>query len=171
MGQPVSETFEEDINQYLTFILDDEYYAVSVSFVKEVLELGEVTKVPKTPDFFYGVLNLRGSVVPIIDLRLKFGLAPIVPTIDTCIVVLEVVVAGENTVIGALTDSVHEVIELDSDDLHPAPRVSARINYDFISSMAKFDEKFLMLLDINKIFTQQELGVIRDAEQENSIAE
>src|SRR5512140_2425288 len=101
-------------SQYLTFKLDQELYAVDIAKVREVLEVTSVTKVPRTPDFMRGVINLRGNVVPVVDMRLKLGLTQTERTVNTCVVIAEVEVDGESTVLGALTDSVQEVIELDS---------------------------------------------------------
>ena len=98
-----------DTRQYLTFQLDEEVFALDVSHVREILEFTTVTKVPKTPDFMRGVINLRGSVVPVLDMRLKFGLAAMEKTVNTCIIVVEVSGEGETTVIGALVDSVQEI--------------------------------------------------------------
>src|SRR5512135_1019976 len=100
--------------QYLTFKLDQELFAVDIAKVREVLEFTSMTKVPRTPDFMRGVINLRGNVVPVVDMRLKLGLSMTEKTVDTCVVISEVAVDGESTVLGALVDSVQEVIDLDA---------------------------------------------------------
>ena len=100
--------------QYLTFKLGEEVYAVDIAKVREVLDFTTVTKVPRTPEFMRGVINLRGSVVPVVDLRLKFGMSRTENTVNTCIIILEVRVDSETTVLGALADSVQEVIDLES---------------------------------------------------------
>jgi purine-binding chemotaxis protein CheW len=143
--------------QYLTFTLDREQFAVGISSVREVLEFTSATKVPRTPDFMRGVINLRGTVVPVIDLRLKLGLSRTETTIDTCVVILEVEAQGETLVMGALADSVQEVIELEQRNIEPPPRMGTRVNIDFIRGIGKRDERFVMVLDISKVLTDQEL--------------
>lgn len=143
--------------QYLTFSLDKEQFAVDIRKVREVLEFSSVTKVPRTPDFMRGVINLRGSVVPVIDLRLKLGLSRTEATIDTCVIIVEIDARGENLVLGALADSVQEVIELEEKSIEPPPRFGTRVSIDFIRGIGKRDEQFIMLLDINKVLTDEEL--------------
>ena len=109
-----------DTRQYLTFQLDEEIFAIDVSHVREILEFTTVTKVPKTPEFMKGVINLRGSVVPVLDMRLKFGMSQTEKTINTCIIVVEVTIEGETAIIGALVDSVQEVFELEPDQIELA---------------------------------------------------
>src|SRR6266581_4019801 len=108
--------------QYLTFNLDDEVFALDISQVREVLDFAPVTKVPQTPHFMRGVINLRGNVVPVVDLRAKFGIPPVMDTENTCIIIVEVEMDGETTILGALADSVKEVIDLDPTQIEPAPR-------------------------------------------------
>lgn len=149
-------------SQYLTFSLDKEQFAVDIRKVREVLEFSSVTKVPRTPDFMRGVINLRGSVVPVIDLRLKLGLSRTEATIDTCVIIIEVETEGEHLVLGALADSVQEVIELDPKNIEPPPRMGTRVNIDFIRGIGKRDEQFIMLLDINRVLTEEELRAVGD---------
>jgi purine-binding chemotaxis protein CheW len=131
----MSMTFINDTRQYLTFELGQETFALEVSYVREILELTNVTKVPKTPDFMTGVINLRGSVVPVLDLRLKFGMTAVEKTVNTCIVVVEVCVGDEKTIIGALVDSVQEVFELEPNQIEPPPRIGTQLRTDFIRGM------------------------------------
>lgn len=147
-------------SQYLTFTLDKEQFAVGITSVREVLEFTTATKVPRTPDFMRGVINLRGSVVPVIDLRLKLGLSRTETTIDTCVVILEVEAQGEKLVMGALADSVQEVIELEQRNIEPPPRMGTRVNIDFIRGIGKRDERFLMVLDIARVLTDQDLKAV-----------
>lgn len=153
---------EISASQYLTFALDKEQFAVDIRKVREVLEFTSVTKVPRTPEFMRGVINLRGSVVPVVDLRLKLGLSRTEATIDTCIIIIEVEAQGERLVLGALADSVQEVIELDQKNIEPPPRMGTRVNIDFIRGIGKRDEHFVMLLDINRVLTDEELQVVED---------
>jgi purine-binding chemotaxis protein CheW len=108
-----------------------------------------------------GVINLRGSVVPVVDLRLCFEMAKTESTRNTCIVVVEVLLENESTVIGALTDSVEEVIDLEPDQIQPAPRIGTQIKTDFIKGMGKRDTQFIMILDIDRVFSSEELAAVR----------
>jgi len=147
-------------SQYLTFKLDQELYAVDIAKVREVLEFTAVTKVPRTPDFMRGVINLRGNVVPVVDMRLKLGLTQTEKTVNTCVVITEVDVDGEKTVLGALADSVQEVIELDAAQIVPPPRMGTRIDTRVIRGMGKRDDHFLIILDIDKVFTADEVRTV-----------
>jgi len=149
-----------ETTQYLTFILADEVFAVDVGRVREILEISNITKVPQTPDFMRGVINLRGSVVPVIDMRLKFGMTETVRTVNTCIIVVEVDMDGETIVLGTLADSVQEVIEMDGTQIEAAPHIGTHLNTDFIKGMGKHDNRFVMILDIDRIFSASELEAI-----------
>jgi purine-binding chemotaxis protein CheW len=153
---------------YLTFTLDHEDFAVDVAGVREVLDFTTVTRVPRTPEFMKGVINLRGSVVPVVDLRLKFGLLEAEKTVDTCVIVLEVELEGEVTVIGAIADSVKEVFELGSSDIEPPPRLGTRFETEFISGMGKHNDDFIIILDVNRVFSGQEMELFRHAEDSPS---
>ena len=117
--------------------------------VREVLDAVPVTKVPRSPDFMLGVINLRGSVVPVVDMRLKFGMDSAEKSRDTCIVVMEIALEGETTVIGALADAVEEVLELTEAQIEPAPKLGTRLNTEFIRGMGKRDEQFIILLEVD----------------------
>lgn len=152
-----------ETTQFLTFILENENYAIDVSRVREVLEMSSITKIPQTQNFMRGVINLRGSVVPVIDLKLKFGMQETEKTIDTCIVVMEVSIEGEKDVVvlGALSDSVQEVIDLDPEQIEPAPKIGSGVNRDFIKGMGKRNDNFIIILDIDKIFSKEDLDSIQ----------
>lgn len=147
-----------DIRQYLTFQLGGEVFGIDVFHVREILEFTSVTKVPKTPDFMRGVINLRGSVVPVLDMRLRFGLTKTEKTVNTCIIVVEVSSDGENIIIGALVDSVQEVFELDPNLIEPAPRIGDQLRTEFIKGMGKKDDRFIIILDIARIFSVEEIA-------------
>ena len=151
---------------YLTFTLDQEDFAVDVVGVREVLDYTTVTRVPRTPDFMKGVINLRGSVVPVVDMRLKFGLPEAEKGVDTCVIVLEVVLDGEVTIIGAIADSVKEVFELGSIDIEPPPRLGTRFDTAFISGMGKHNDGFIIILDVNKVFSTEEMELFRQTDEE-----
>jgi purine-binding chemotaxis protein CheW len=148
--------------QYLTFKLDEEVFALDVAKVREILDFTDITKVPQTPDFMRGVINLRGSVVPVVDMRLKFGMSMTEKTVNTCIVVVEVATEGETTVLGALADSVQEVIELEPGQIEPAPRIGTKLRTDFIRGMGKHDGRFIMILDIDKVFSSDEITLAQE---------
>ena len=156
-----------DLNQYLTFQIEEELYALEISKVREILDFIKVTRVPRTPDFMRGVINMRGSVVPVVDLKLKFGLGKTDKTVDTCIVIVEIEIDKELTILGILADSVQEVLELGSTQIEPAPKIGARLNTEFIKGMGKHGEAFLMILDLDKIFTLEEISVIQESTDEH----
>jgi len=155
-----------EMTQYLTFKLRDEVFAFDISKVREVLDFTTITKVPRTPEFMRGVINLRGSVVPVLDLRLKFGMEKTEKTVNTCIIITEVMIDGETIVLGALADSVQEVLDLPSDHIEPAPRIGTKLKTDFIKGMGKQNDRFVIILDIDKIFSTGELAQVfsRDSE-------
>ncbi len=152
-----------ETTQHLTFKLDEEVFAIDISKVREVLEYTDVTKVPRTPEFMKGVINLRGHVVPVVDLRLKFGMPEVEKTVNTCIIIVEVNVEEETAVLGALADSVQEVHDFEADQIEPAPKIGTRLNTDFIRGMGKRDDQFIMILDIDKVFSTDELAIVQDA--------
>jgi len=147
-----------EIRQYLTFKLSQEVYALDVAKVREVLDFTTVTKIPRTPEFMRGVINLRGNVVPVVDLRLGFGLSKTERTVNTCIIVVEVAIEGEAAVIGALADSVEEVIDMEPEQIEPAPRIGTGIKTDFIQGIGKRETQFIMILDIDKVFSAEDLA-------------
>jgi purine-binding chemotaxis protein CheW len=149
-----------ETTQYLTFNLNDEIFAVDISKVREVLDFTVITKVPLTPEFMRGVINLRGSVVPVVDLRLKFSMSKTEKTVNTCVIIVEVTVDGETTVLGALADSVQEVLDLDPDHIEPAPKIGTRLNTEFIRGMGRRDNRFIIILDIDKVFSTSELALV-----------
>jgi purine-binding chemotaxis protein CheW len=147
-----------ETTQYLTFKLRDEVFALDIGKVREVLDFTTVTKVPQTPDFMRGVINLRGNVVPVVDMRLKFGLSITEKTVNTCVIITEIDVDGETTVVGAMADSVQEVLDLEPDQIEPPPRIGAKLNTDFIMGMGKHNDQFIMILNIDKVFSAIELA-------------
>ena len=157
----VAETIES--TQYLTFKLEEEIFALDISKVREVLDFTAITKVPRTPEFMRGVINLRGSVVPVVDMRLKFGMTKTENTVNTCIIIVEINLDGETTVLGALADAVQEVIELESGQIEPAPKIGTRLTTDFIQGMGKRDEGFIIILDIDRVFSADELSLVQEA--------
>ena len=157
---------ETQIDSYLTFRMDDEHFAVSVRKVTELLEMLPVTHVPKSPEFMRGVINLRGAVVPVIDTRVKFSLPPASDTIDTCIVVINISQDSDTVKIGAIVDSVSEVIEIGGEKILPLPSVGNKENSQFIQGVIKLDEKFIMVLDVDKVFTNDDVISINMTSEE-----
>jgi purine-binding chemotaxis protein CheW len=152
--------------QYLTFGLGGEVFALETGSVREVIELVPVTRIPKTPPFMRGVINLRGHAVPVVDLRIKFDMPQVKDTVNTCIIIVDVEVEGENCHMGAIVDSVREVFEMGSDQINPPPRMGTAIRADFIKGMGKQDEEFIMILDIGRIFSQEELQLLAAPEEQ-----
>jgi purine-binding chemotaxis protein CheW len=145
---------------YLSFILGDEDFAAEIAKVKEVLEYPVITKVPRMPEYVCGVTNLRGSVVPVVDMRLKFGMPSAERTVDTCVIILDVQLEGEPVTIGCLVDSVKEVFDMDASRIEAPPRMGTCINADFLKGMGAVDERFLMILDIDKVLSTEELLLV-----------
>ena len=160
------ETSEKAAKQYLTFKLAHETFAVDVARVREILDFISITKVPRTPDFMRGVINLRGSVVPVVDMRLKFGMSRTEKSVNTCIIIVEIEVDGEKTVLGALADSVQEVIELEDGQIEPPPRIGTRLKTEFIKGMGKREEEFIILLEIDRVFSSEELAMVQESGRE-----
>lgn len=152
----------DEINQYLTFKLGDELYGISVAHVKEVLELPVVTKVPRMPPFLCGVCNLRGNIIPLLDLKLKFGIGKTVCGENTSVIVVELGFFNEdeeeNLIIGIYSDGVQNVITLEADKIKPPPKIGVMINTEFILGMGRVDDEFVILLNIEKILSESELA-------------
>ena len=153
-------------DQYLAFKLDNDLFAVDVGKAREILDFVEVTRVPQTPDYMLGVINLRGSVVPVINLRRKFGMAEVERTVDTCIIVLEVEVKDAPVVIGIVADAVQEVLDLNAEQIEPPPRLGTRLNTEFIQGMGNLDGQFVIILNIDRVFSVEELAIIDGQEKE-----
>ncbi|HOX48800.1 MAG TPA: chemotaxis protein CheW [Spirochaetia bacterium] len=156
-------------NQYLTFTLDNEQYAIGVAKVREVLEHTKITKLPRTAEFMKGIINLRGAGVPVIDLRLKFGLPETPITKDTSIIVMEVESQEGTVVVGALADAVHEVVEIDENAVEAAPRFGTRLAAEFIRGVGKKDEAFIILLDIDRIFNAEDISALAGSREAEAV--
>jgi purine-binding chemotaxis protein CheW len=161
-----------DTTQYMTFKLGDELFAINVAQVREVLELSQITKVPTAPDYMRGVVNVRGQATPVVDLRLRFGLPMGTDTVHTRIIVMELELDGQATVLGGIADSVHEVIELDPANVVPPPRLGMRWRTEFIDGMGKRGDDFLIILNVNAVFSSEALALVCDnaAEREEAVA-
>ena len=147
-----------DIQQYLTFMLSGEMYAVGILNVKEIIEYGQLTEIPMMPAFIRGVINLRGSVVPVIDLAARFGGQQTEVSRRTCIVIIEIGGDEERHDIGVVVDAVSEVLEVSSADIEPAPSFGAKIRADFIDGMGKIGGKFVIILSIQRVLSVEEIA-------------
>jgi purine-binding chemotaxis protein CheW len=154
----------------LTCKLADEVFALDIAKVREVLDFADITRVPRMPEFMRGVINLRGSVVPVVDLRVRFGMPRTEKKVDTCVIITEVTLDGAVTVLGALADSVQEVLDLDPDHIEPPPRIGSRLHTEFITGMGKQGERFIIILDIDKIFSGDELSLVQNIRAEKDPA-
>ncbi len=150
------------IHSFLSFKLGEEFFAVDVIKVIEILEVPGITSIPLSPDYMAGVINLRGKVLPLVDTKVKFGLEPIQFTVDTCIIVIEIEVEGEVLQIGTLVDSVLEVLEIPQAEIQPSPSIEARYKLDFIRGMFKKEEDFVLLLNLDAVFSIQDVMYMQD---------
>lgn len=153
---------ELKLNSYLSFNLGDEEFASNVSKVLNILEMTKISEVPKSPDYMKGVINLRGAVLPVIDTRMKFGMTPTEYTKDTCIIVLEIEMDKEMIKVGALVDSVQEVLEIEDNQIQPPTSLGNKYKSEFITGMAKVNDKFIMILDMNRVFTIDEIEDVKE---------
>ena len=151
----------DEQQQYLTFVLDEEMFAIGILSIREIIEYGFVTDVPMTPPFIRGVLNLRGAVVPVIDLAVRFGRQARENSKRTCIVIVDIEADnGSQQQMGVVVDAVSEVLEIADSDIEPPPEFGARIRNDFIKSMGKINGKFVVILDLNRVLSVEEVAVI-----------
>lgn len=150
----------EKESQYLTFLLGGEMYAIGILNIKEIIEYGQVTEVPMMPAFIRGIINLRGRVVPVINLLARFGKPSSEITKRTCIVIIEVGAEDERQDIGMVVDSVSEVLDIPASEIEPAPSFGAKIRSDFISGMGKVGGKFVVMLNVNKVLSVEEMSML-----------
>lgn len=146
--------------KYLTFRLGEEDYGLEILKVQEIIGMQEITSIPRTPEFLKGVINLRGKVIPVVDLRLKFGMAEAEVSRKTCIIVVQVGQETGNVIMGIVVDEVSEVLEISGGEIEPAPSFGARLDTNFILGMAKIEKAVKILLDLEKILSQDELAAV-----------
>lgn len=144
--------------QYLTFMLSGEVFAIGILSIKEIIEYGNLTEVPRMPGFIRGVINLRGAVVPVIDLGVRFGKQPGNVSRRTCIVIIEVQHEGEQQVVGVMVDAVNEVLDIPASEIEPPPSFGAKIRSDFIRGMGKVEGKFVIILDVDHVLSVDEIS-------------
>ncbi len=143
--------------QYLTFTLGKEMFSINISKVREILNYTEITVVPRMPPFLKGVINLRGNVVPVVDLRMKLGMSAIQITDQTCIVIVEISANDELTQMGVLIDTVSSVIDIEPDQISPPPKIGMNIENEFLEGMGSVDERFIIILNIDKVLSSDEI--------------
>ena len=156
--------------QYLTFMLGGEAYAIGILAIKEIIEHGQMTRVPMLPEAIRGVINLRGAVVPVIDLGVRFGDGPTAITKRTCIVIVEVEHEGESEIVGILVDAVNEVMDIAASDIEPAPSFGTRISTEFIAGMARIKERFVIILEPDRVLSVEELAALAEGLEASSEA-
>ena len=154
----------EKTQTYLSFMLGNEVFAANVKNVINILEMKPITEVPHSPDYIKGVINLRGTVLPVADMRVKFGLPEIKITKDTCILVLQINIDDENILLGALVDNVKEVLEIEESQIEPAPSIGTKYKAEFLKGMLTVEDNFIMLLNMDLIFSSEELFVLDEIE-------
>ena len=167
--EEINRDLEQNVQQYLTFMISGEEYAVSLLRVKEIIEYDTVTQVPKTPEWIRGVINLRGSVVPVIDLAVKLRQPPSVAGKLSCIVITEVQSGDDSVVMGIMADSVRQVIDLKPQDIEEPPTFGTRIKVDYLLGMARSGKKFCLLLDTEKVLSTDELLELPDSEKQDEL--
>lgn len=155
-----------ETKQYLTFKLAAECYAFEIDNVREVLDFTTITRMPRMPAFLRGMINLRGDIVPVVDLRMKFGLPLAESTICMCIIIMEIFIDSEKTLVGALADSVLEVIELESQQIEPPPKIGIRLKNDFIKGIGKRENNFILILDVDHVFSNEELLSVKEIQED-----
>lgn len=159
------------INSYLSFKLGDEEFAAHASKVLNILELTKITTVPRAPEYMKGVINLRGTVLPVVDTRIKFGMTPTEYTANTCIIVMDIVVDNEAIQLGALVDAVQAVIEITPNQIMPAPSIGSKYQSQFIEGVTSIDDKFVMILDMDAIFSTDDLTSLMEGTAEGQKSE
>jgi len=161
-----------DQAQYLTFMLGGETLAIGILVIKEIIEFANLTTVPMMPPCIRGVINLRGAVVPVVDLSARFGHKPSEVTKRTCIVIAEINANGERQDVGVVVDAVNEVLDINTSDIEPPPSFGARIRTDFIEGMGKVNGKFVILLNVHHVLSVHEIGALSHfrAEEQAAVA-
>ncbi len=148
-----------DCDQYLTFSLGSELFGINIDSVREIVEVPNITRIPRTLRFMRGVINLRGHAVPVVDLRHKFGMPPTEPGVDTCVIISEVILDDETTLIGALADSVQEVMEIGTKDIDETPKMGTAIDPRYIKGISNIGKLFVIILDVATLFSLGELTI------------
>jgi purine-binding chemotaxis protein CheW len=167
---PTAASSAESPHQFLTFILGGELFAMDILSIKEIIEYADLTAVPMMPEYVRGVINLRGSVVPVIDLCVRFGKPATPVTKRTCIVIVEIRTEAERHIMGVVVDAVNAVLDIPRADIEPAPTYGTRIRADFIQGLAKVNGNFVILLDVNHVLATDEIDLLTQSEQTAAVA-
>jgi len=162
MNQAVKAMAERE-GKYLTFTLADEEYGIGILKIKEIIGMMPITTVPQTPDFVKGVINLRGKVIPVMDLRLRFGIEAIEYTERTCIIVVEIEGESGTVLIGIVVDSVSEVLNIKGEEIEDTPTFGTKLNTDYILGMAKMEGGVKILLDIDRVLSREDISTLEKA--------
>ncbi len=155
--------------QVLSFVLDGDHFAIGIDSIQEVIEYKNVTRVPRSPEFMQGVINLRGQVIPVVDLRVLFSMAVADISLDTCIIIIDIDVDGEQCAIGIVADSVKEVVEFDVSAIQPAPKIGLSVDNRFIYGMVEQAENLLILLSIQQVFDAEDIQELLDPIEDNQL--
>lgn len=152
----------QNSGQYLTFELDKDAYAIEILRVREVLDYEEPTRVPRSPEFFVGIVNLRGEMLPVLDMRVILGVPAEPISLDSCVIVTEIEVEDEPMTVGLLADSVQQVIAISDAEIKPPPKIGANVDIAFLSGIGKVDERFVMILNMDKILSIEEINIVEE---------
>lgn len=162
---------DEISNKYVTLTLEKELYALRISLVREILELNEITSIPQTPDYVRGIVNLRGTAVPVIDLRRKFGLPLAQSDLSTRVLIMEVLLGDEPLTVGLIADSVREVIEIDEAQIDPPPKMGCIKNSRLLDGITKHEGRFVLLLNADRIFAEDEVVALHGESREPNLVD
>lgn len=161
-GSAGSAVSESRAGKYLTFRLDNEEYGLEILKVREIIGLMDITSVPKTPDYVRGIINLRGTVIPVLDLKKKFDMGQIEDTEETCVIVVEVALDGKAVMMGTIVDAVSEVLDIQEDEIEDAPAFGNNVNTRFILGIGKVKDEVKILLDIDEVLTATDMVMLED---------
>ncbi|TYQ16669.1 UNVERIFIED_CONTAM: purine-binding chemotaxis protein CheW [Acetivibrio alkalicellulosi] len=156
---------EQEGGKFLSFLLEDEEYGISIHKVKEIIGIMDITAIPKTPEFIRGVINLRGKIIPVLDLRLKFGLNEMEYNQRTCIIVVEVYFSGSSRLMGIIVDTVSEVVNIQKGEIEPPPQYDSRVEEGFLTGIGKIKDKVVLLLEIEKVLGSEDLVVLNEKQE------
>jgi len=163
---PAAKAEVQQAGQYLTFGLGTETFAIGIMAIKEIIEYASLTEVPMMPTYVRGVINLRGSVVPVLDLPVRFGKASSEVTKRTCIVIIDVMLGSDRHVLGLVVDTVNAVLDIPSSDIEPPPAFGASIRTEFIRGMVKINSKFVIVIDVDHVLAADEVQALADIQQD-----
>jgi purine-binding chemotaxis protein CheW len=162
-NQKTKTKIKENVSTFLSFRLDKEFFAINVDSVLTILELRPITKVPNSPDYMKGVINLRGNILPVIDMHLKFGMKPIEFAKDTCIIVLSINIDNEMVQVGMLADAVDQVLEIKDSDIEETPSVGTKYKTEFVKGIFKLSDGFIMLINIDLVFNTEDVLLVESS--------